>query len=101
MFVRCRGDILGALVGSCEMILMLSEKVIFGSLVGTYSTVFSVISGRGTMGLFTRVTLLCGCFKFFMWIGEVDSVDSVTLGGIGTSTLVGGILSTLRDCVAW
>ena len=87
--VQCRGDLLGALIGSCETVL--SEKVVSGSLVGTYSAVFSVISSQEMMGLFARVILLCVWYKFFIWRGEVASVDSVILGGVGTSNLVGGI----------
>ena len=57
MFLRCCGDLLGVVVGSFD--ISFSEQVTFGFCVGICSRVIDVISGRGMMGVFARVVLLC------------------------------------------
>ena len=42
------------------------------------------------MGLFARVILVRRRFNCFIWLGNIVSVDSMTLSGIGKSTLGGG-----------
>ena len=97
IFVRCRGDLLGAVVGSSD--ILFSEDVTFGFCVGIWSTVIGVISGRGMMGVFARVVLPCVRRKFLMCRGKAASVDSVMQGGVGISTLGGGIFSTLGGVI--
>ena len=97
MFVRCRGDLLGKVVGSFD--ISFSEQVNVGFCVGIRSTVIGVISGRGMMGVFARVVLPCVWGNILICRGEVASVDSVILGGVGISTLGGGIFSTLGGVI--
>ena len=95
------------MVGSFD--ISFSEQVNLGFCVGIHSTVIGVISGRGMMGVFARVVLPCFRGNVSICIGEVMSVDSVIFGGVGISTLGGGIFSTLGGaifstfgaCVAW